>query len=71
MKVQTTWRDAPPVAQRAAVAAGFYVALAGVEFAVARERASFIIPVPSGIGLMTIVMLLSNTVRAAFARTNG
>ena len=39
-----------------------------VEFAVAKERASFITPVPGGVGPMTIAMLLSNTVEAAYAR---
>jgi methylenetetrahydrofolate dehydrogenase (NADP+)/methenyltetrahydrofolate cyclohydrolase len=36
-----------------------------VEFAVAKERAGFITPVPGGVGPMTIAMLLSNTVDAA------
>ncbi|MBI1818503.1 MAG: bifunctional methylenetetrahydrofolate dehydrogenase/methenyltetrahydrofolate cyclohydrolase FolD [Deltaproteobacteria bacterium] len=36
-----------------------------VEFAVARERAAFITPVPGGVGPMTIAMLLRNTVTAA------
>jgi methylenetetrahydrofolate dehydrogenase (NADP+)/methenyltetrahydrofolate cyclohydrolase len=36
-----------------------------VEFAAARERASWITPVPGGVGLMTVAMLLSNTVDAA------
>ena len=40
-----------------------------VEFAAAKERASFITPVPGGVGPMTIAMLLSNTVDAAFARS--
>jgi len=39
-----------------------------VEFAAAKERASFITPVPGGVGPMTIAMLLSNTVDAAEAR---
>jgi methylenetetrahydrofolate dehydrogenase (NADP+)/methenyltetrahydrofolate cyclohydrolase len=39
-----------------------------VEFAVAKERASYITPVPGGVGPMTIAMLLSNTVDAAVAR---
>lgn len=39
-----------------------------VEFAPARERASFITPVPGGVGVMTIAMLLSNTLDAAAAR---
>jgi methylenetetrahydrofolate dehydrogenase (NADP+) / methenyltetrahydrofolate cyclohydrolase len=36
-----------------------------VEFAVAKERASFITPVPGGVGPMTVAMLLANTVKAA------
>jgi methylenetetrahydrofolate dehydrogenase (NADP+)/methenyltetrahydrofolate cyclohydrolase len=36
-----------------------------VEFAAARERASFITPVPGGVGPMTVAMLLANTVSAA------
>jgi len=36
-----------------------------VEFAVARERAAYITPVPGGVGPMTIAMLLRNTVTAA------
>jgi methylenetetrahydrofolate dehydrogenase (NADP+)/methenyltetrahydrofolate cyclohydrolase len=39
-----------------------------VEFAAAAERASFISPVPGGVGPMTIAMLLANTVAAARAR---
>jgi methylenetetrahydrofolate dehydrogenase (NADP+)/methenyltetrahydrofolate cyclohydrolase len=39
-----------------------------VEFEAARERASFITPVPGGVGPMTIAMLLSNTLDAALAR---
>ncbi|MFI5306266.1 MAG: bifunctional methylenetetrahydrofolate dehydrogenase/methenyltetrahydrofolate cyclohydrolase FolD [Polyangiales bacterium] len=39
-----------------------------VEFGPASERASFITPVPGGVGPMTIAMLLSNTVDAAAAR---
>lgn len=35
-----------------------------VEFESARERASFITPVPGGVGPMTISMLLSNTLKA-------
>ena len=43
--------------------------LAGdVEFAPAAERASWITPVPGGVGPMTIAMLLSNTVDAALRR---
>ncbi len=43
--------------------------LAGdVEFAAAAQRASWITPVPGGVGPMTIAMLLSNTVDAAVAR---
>jgi methylenetetrahydrofolate dehydrogenase (NADP+)/methenyltetrahydrofolate cyclohydrolase len=36
-----------------------------VEFAGAKERASWITPVPGGVGPMTIAMLMSNTVEAA------
>jgi len=40
--------------------------LAGdVEFAVAKERAGWITPVPGGVGPMTIAMLMENTLRAA------
>ena len=43
--------------------------LAGdVEYVAAAERASWITPVPGGVGPMTIAMLLSNTVDAALAR---
>ena len=46
--------------------------LAGdVEYAPAMERASWITPVPGGVGPMTIAMLLSNTVDAAVARQNA
>jgi methylenetetrahydrofolate dehydrogenase (NADP+)/methenyltetrahydrofolate cyclohydrolase len=47
--------------------------LAGdVDFDSARERASYITPVPGGVGPMTITMLLANTVQAAerFAATS-
>jgi methylenetetrahydrofolate dehydrogenase (NADP+)/methenyltetrahydrofolate cyclohydrolase len=36
-----------------------------VEFAVAKERAAFITPVPGGVGPMTVAMLLVNTLQAA------
>ncbi|MEE9614205.1 MAG: bifunctional 5,10-methylene-tetrahydrofolate dehydrogenase/5,10-methylene-tetrahydrofolate cyclohydrolase, partial [Thermodesulfobacteriota bacterium] len=36
-----------------------------VEFEAASERASYITPVPGGVGPMTIAMLLKNTVEAA------
>jgi len=39
-----------------------------VEFEVAKERASWITPVPGGVGPMTIAMLMSNTVEAARRR---
>jgi len=43
--------------------------LAGdVEFAVAKERASAITPVPGGVGPMTVAMLLSNTLASARRR---
>jgi methylenetetrahydrofolate dehydrogenase (NADP+)/methenyltetrahydrofolate cyclohydrolase len=36
-----------------------------VEFKVAFERASYITPVPGGVGPMTVAMLIQNTIRAA------
>ncbi|MBN2645437.1 MAG: bifunctional methylenetetrahydrofolate dehydrogenase/methenyltetrahydrofolate cyclohydrolase FolD [Desulfuromonadaceae bacterium] len=39
-----------------------------VEFAAAAERASYITPVPGGVGPMTITMLLFNTVQSAAQR---
>ncbi len=39
-----------------------------VEFDVARERASFITPVPGGVGPMTVAMLMENTLAAASLR---
>jgi methylenetetrahydrofolate dehydrogenase (NADP+) / methenyltetrahydrofolate cyclohydrolase len=36
-----------------------------VDFVAARERASWITPVPGGVGPMTIATLLANTLRAA------
>ncbi len=39
--------------------------LGDVEFAVAKERASHITPVPGGVGPMTIAMLMQNTLTAA------
>ncbi|MBF0500634.1 MAG: bifunctional methylenetetrahydrofolate dehydrogenase/methenyltetrahydrofolate cyclohydrolase FolD [Candidatus Riflebacteria bacterium] len=42
-----------------------------VDFETARERASFITPVPGGIGPMTIAMLLSNTLKAYKTLTNS
>lgn len=38
-----------------------------VEFAAARERASWITPVPGGVGPMTVAMLMQNTLEAAEA----
>jgi methylenetetrahydrofolate dehydrogenase (NADP+)/methenyltetrahydrofolate cyclohydrolase len=38
-----------------------------VEFAAAAERASFITPVPGGVGPMTIAMLMKNTLSAAMS----
>jgi methylenetetrahydrofolate dehydrogenase (NADP+)/methenyltetrahydrofolate cyclohydrolase len=40
-----------------------------VDFESAKERASFISPVPGGVGPMTIAMLLKNTLRAAERQT--
>lgn len=44
------------------------VLVGDVDFAGVRERASWITPVPGGVGPMTIAMLLRNTVQAAEAR---
>jgi methylenetetrahydrofolate dehydrogenase (NADP+)/methenyltetrahydrofolate cyclohydrolase len=41
-----------------------------VEFAVARERARAITPVPGGVGPMTIAMLLDNTLESARRRAS-
>ncbi|MGQ9880156.1 MAG: bifunctional 5,10-methylene-tetrahydrofolate dehydrogenase/5,10-methylene-tetrahydrofolate cyclohydrolase, partial [Armatimonadota bacterium] len=42
-----------------------------VHFESAAQVASYITPVPGGVGPMTIAMLLSNTVRAAEMRLKG
>jgi methylenetetrahydrofolate dehydrogenase (NADP+) / methenyltetrahydrofolate cyclohydrolase len=39
-----------------------------VEHAAANERASMIMPVPGGVGPMTIAVLLAQTIRAAETR---
>jgi methylenetetrahydrofolate dehydrogenase (NADP+) / methenyltetrahydrofolate cyclohydrolase len=39
-----------------------------VEFDVARKRASFITPVPGGVGPMTVAMLMKNTLESALQR---
>lgn len=39
-----------------------------IEFDAARQRASWITPVPGGVGLMTVASLLENTVQAAISR---
>ena len=42
-----------------------------VDFAAARERASWITPVPGGVGPMTIATLLANTLRATELQETG
>lgn len=42
-----------------------------VDFEQVKEKASFITPVPRGVGPMTITMLLKNTVKAAKGRNNS
>jgi methylenetetrahydrofolate dehydrogenase (NADP+)/methenyltetrahydrofolate cyclohydrolase len=42
-----------------------------VDFAVARERAAWITPVPGGVGPMTVAMLMHNTLQAAQRRREG
>ena len=44
------------------------VIVGDVDFQSASARASWITPVPGGVGPMTIVMLMENTVRATEAR---
>lgn len=44
-----------------------YRIVGDVDFATAEQRASYITPVPGGVGLMTIAMLMTNTVAAAEA----
>jgi methylenetetrahydrofolate dehydrogenase (NADP+)/methenyltetrahydrofolate cyclohydrolase len=39
-----------------------------VEFAEAAKRASWISPVPGGVGPMTVAMLMKNTLEAALRR---
>jgi methylenetetrahydrofolate dehydrogenase (NADP+)/methenyltetrahydrofolate cyclohydrolase len=41
-----------------------------VDFEQAKEKASYITPVPRGVGPMTITMLLRNTIKAAIGLTN-
>jgi len=43
--------------------------LGDVDFEAVEKKASFITPVPGGVGLMTIAMLMKNTVRAAAQQT--
>ena len=45
-----------------------YRLVGDVDYAGALETASWVTPVPGGVGPMTIAMLLANTVQAAFAR---
>jgi 5,10-methylene-tetrahydrofolate dehydrogenase/methenyl tetrahydrofolate cyclohydrolase len=47
-----------------------YRLVGDVEFATASEKASFITPVPGGVGPMTIAMLLQNCLEA-FKRQQG
>ena len=42
-----------------------------VEFDVAKERASYITPVPGGVGPMTVAMLMKNTLESAHDRVPG
>jgi methylenetetrahydrofolate dehydrogenase (NADP+)/methenyltetrahydrofolate cyclohydrolase len=39
-----------------------------VQFDVARERASWITPVPGGVGPMTVAILMKNTLESALQR---
>lgn len=42
-----------------------------VDFAAASQKASYLTPVPKGVGPMTITMLLQNTIKAAKGQING
>jgi methylenetetrahydrofolate dehydrogenase (NADP+)/methenyltetrahydrofolate cyclohydrolase len=46
-------------------AEGKRILVGDVDFDAVREKAKAITPVPGGVGPMTIVMLMSNTVKAA------
>ncbi|MCK4597041.1 bifunctional 5,10-methylenetetrahydrofolate dehydrogenase/5,10-methenyltetrahydrofolate cyclohydrolase [bacterium] len=48
-----------------------YTLVGDVDFSSAREVASWITPVPGGVGPMTVVMLMVNTVRAAQLQREG
>jgi methylenetetrahydrofolate dehydrogenase (NADP+)/methenyltetrahydrofolate cyclohydrolase/formyltetrahydrofolate synthetase len=48
-----------------------YVLVGDVDFTSAREVASWITPVPGGVGPMTIAMLMTNTVQAARLQWEG
>ena len=47
-----------------------YNLVGDVDFDAIKEKASFITPVPGGVGPMTITMLLYNTVEAAEIASN-
>jgi len=42
-----------------------------IEFAIAKQRAAFITPVPGGVGPMTVAILLKNTLQAAITHSNN
>ncbi|MEW5923189.1 MAG: bifunctional methylenetetrahydrofolate dehydrogenase/methenyltetrahydrofolate cyclohydrolase FolD [Candidatus Zixiibacteriota bacterium] len=46
-----------------------YRTVGDVDFAACVKKASYITPVPGGVGLMTVTMLMANTVQSAEART--
>jgi methylenetetrahydrofolate dehydrogenase (NADP+)/methenyltetrahydrofolate cyclohydrolase len=47
-----------------------YRLVGDVDFEAVKDKASFITPVPGGVGLMTVTMLLQNTIESA-ERTAG
>lgn len=55
-------------AKRAALEDKGFVLVGDVDFVAVREKASWITPVPGGVGPMTIAMLMRNTVMAALER---
>ena len=46
-------------------AAGKRILVGDADFESIREKAKAITPVPGGVGLMTVTMLMANTIRAA------
>jgi methylenetetrahydrofolate dehydrogenase (NADP+)/methenyltetrahydrofolate cyclohydrolase len=70
--VQGTWVNEGAIVIDVGINRGEDGKLCGdVDFAAARERASWITPVPGGVGPMTIATLLANTLRATELQETG